>query len=209
MRPDRWMKCALWLGVASLALAGCAMPSSDNVKFYGPAGAAGPPGPPGPAGPPGPPGPAGPPGPLGPAGPAGDVGPGGAAGVAGPTGPAGLKGVDAVWQTFADILFEFDKTDIRPSEASKIADLMSYLQKNPNFAAGLDGYADPRGTNKYNLALSGRRVNAVRDSLVKAGVPAAKVTTGAFGEERPKCSEQNEACWQRDRRVEILVRPGK
>ena len=137
------------------------------------------------------------------------AGPGGSAGLQGPPGPAGARGVDAVWQSFADILFDFDKSDIRPSEASKISDLVAYLQKNPSFVVGLDGFADPRGTNKYNLALSGRRVNRVRDAVAAAGVPREKITTGAFGEERPKCSEENEACWQRDRRVEILVRPGK
>jgi outer membrane protein OmpA-like peptidoglycan-associated protein len=40
---------------------------------------------------------------------------------------------------------------------------------------------------------------------MKAGVPGEKIQTGAFGESRLKCNEQTEACWQRDRRVEVLM----
>ena len=214
------MKRALFVVVALLVLAGCARPNNgpDSWTLYGPPGIAGPAGPPGSPGPPGPagaPGPSGPVGPPGVAGPPGGIGSSGVAGLAGPqgpTGPAGAegpRGADAVWQSFADILFDFDRSEIRPNEANKITDVAAYLQKNPAVQLGLDGFADPRGTNKYNLALSGRRVNAVREALVKAGVPREKITIAAFGEERPKCSEETEACWQRDRRVEVLVRPGQ
>jgi outer membrane protein OmpA-like peptidoglycan-associated protein len=50
-----------------------------------------------------------------------------------------------------------------------------------------------------------KRVDAIRDALIQAGVPAYKIHTGAFGEERLKCNESTEACWQRDRRVEVLL----
>jgi len=69
----------------------------------------------------------------------------------------------------------------------------------------LDGHADPRGSDKYNLALSERRVKAARDALIKGGVSAGRISTGAYGEARPKCTESTEACWQLDRRVEVLV----
>jgi peptidoglycan-associated lipoprotein len=154
---------------------------------------AGPPGPPGPPGPAGPPGPQGPPGPPGPLGSKGDPGP---------------AGLDAKWASFGDILFDFDKSNIRASEQKKIDDLAAYLKSNPGFAVGLDGFADPRGTNQYNQKLSESRVLAVRKALESAGVASNKISTGAFGEKRPKCTEANEECWQRDRRVEVLVRPG-
>ena len=66
-------------------------------------------------------------------------------------------------------------------------------------------HADPRGTDPYNQALSQRRVTAIRDALVKAGVPGDKIQAGAFGEERLKCSQSTEPCWQLDRRVEVLI----
>ncbi len=83
------------------------------------------------------------------------------------------------------------------------------MRQNPPVNLRIDGYADPRGSNQYNQKLSERRVNAVRDALAKAGVPAARVSTGAFGEKRPKCTENNEACWQQERRVEVFVTTNK
>jgi outer membrane protein OmpA-like peptidoglycan-associated protein len=115
----------------------------------------------------------------------------------------------ASWSKFNDILFDFDKSDIRANETSKVADIASYVQKNPTTMVGIDGYADPRGTDKYNQALSERRVNAILDALLKAGVSRDKIQTGAFGEMRLKCQEATEACWQSDRRVEVLIGSAK
>jgi outer membrane protein OmpA-like peptidoglycan-associated protein len=109
----------------------------------------------------------------------------------------------------ADFLFDYDKADVRPSETPKVDKLVQYMKQNPNVEVGLDGYTDPRGTPAYNQQLSQRRVDAVKAALVGAGVPASQIRTGAFGEARPKCTEATEACWQQDRRVEVLVRPGQ
>ena len=96
---------------------------------------------------------------------------------------------------------------MRSSEKTKVDKLVQYLKDNPNLEIGLDGYTDPRGSKPYNQKLSQRRVDSVKSALVAAGVPESRIRTGAFGETRPRCSEANEQCWQRDRRVEVLVRP--
>jgi peptidoglycan-associated lipoprotein len=124
----------------------------------------------------------------------------GNAGVAGQSGAAGTK-----WTTFKDILFDFDKSNVRANEVSEIDKIAAYVQQNPSVSVGIDGHADPRGTDGYNQSLSERRVSAIKDALMKAGVPTEKIQTGAFGESRLKCNEQTEACWQRDRRVEVLM----
>lgn len=189
------MKRGLLLAAIALFAVGCTVQeqSASGWKLYGP------PGPPGPAGPPGPPGPAGPPGPPGPAGIAGPVGPGG------PAGAAGAAGAAATFVTFRDILFDYDKSVIRASERDKVNEIVAHARQNPAVNFRLDGHADPRGNDKYNQALSERRVKAVRDAMVAGGVAAGRISTGAFGEKQPKCSEQNEECWQRDRRVEVGV----
>ena len=157
----------------------------------------------------------GPAGPQGPAGPRGAQGPAGAEGLAGPRGaqaPAGPAGVASVamknWTKFKDFLFDTDKSDLRPNERSKVSDIAAYMQQNPAVIVGIDGYTDPRGTDKYNQALSERRVDTIRSALANAGVPSQKITTGAFGEMRLKCQEQTQACWQSDRRVEVLISTG-
>ena len=159
---------------------------------------------PGPPGPPGPPGVAGPPGPPGPAGPAGPAGAMGSAGLAGPAGAAGDRGVDARWISVPDILFEYDKADILPDEAQKIRQVADLVKKNPHVTVRLDGHADPRGSDRYNIALSERRVEAVRRGLVDAGVPADRIVIAAFGEKRPKCDAATEECYKADRRVEVF-----
>jgi outer membrane protein OmpA-like peptidoglycan-associated protein len=121
-------------------------------------------------------------------------------------GEAGVAGAPgATWVSFRDILFDFDKSNVRANEMYEINAIAAYLQKNPSVTIGIDGHADPRGNDRYNQALSERRVAAIKSALMKAGVPAEKIQTGAFGESRPKCNEQTEACWQRDRRVEVLM----
>ncbi len=197
------MRRGLFFAVLALFAVGCSVrPIGGDTgwKIYGPTG------PQGMAGPQGVAGPAGPAGPQGPQGPAGAQG---VAGVAGVAGAEGSAAVASSWTKFDDILFDFDKSDVRANETSKVADIAAYLQKNPSITIGIDGYTDPRGTNEYNQALSERRVNAVRDALVKAGVPGDKIQTGAFGEMRLKCQEATEVCWQSDRRVEVLIGTAK
>lgn len=139
---------------------------------------------------------------VGPAGPAGSAGPAGPAGLAGPAGPAGEA---ARPRLFSDILFDFDLANVRASETGKINDIVAFMRENQTTRLSLNGYTDPRGTSPYNMALSKRRVEAVRQALVAAGVPNERIETDAFGEARPKCAEKTEECWQRDRRVEVWV----
>ena len=210
------MRRVLFFGVLALFAVGCsARPIGGDTgwKVYGPTGPQGVAGPAGPAGPQGPQGIAGPPGSgqgmAGPAGPAGPQGPAGTQGVAGSMGAQGARAAVANWTKFNDILFDFDKSDVRSNETSKVADIATYVQKNPTTMVGIDGYADPRGTDRYNQALSERRVNAIRDALTGAGVSRDKIQTGAFGEMRLKCQEATEECWQSDRRVEVLIGAAK
>jgi len=160
-------------------------------------------------------------GPFGVAGERGPAAPAGATGAQGPAGPAGAQGTsgsvgpqaqaDAAkqWSSFKDFLFDTDKSDIRSNETSKVSEISAYMKENPSVQVGIDGFADPRGTNPHNQGLSERRVNAIRDALVKAGVPGDKIKTGAFGEERLLCNESTAACWQSDRRVEVLISTSK
>ena len=148
-------------------------------------------------------------GPFGMAGERGPAGPQGAQGPAGPVGPQAQAASPKQWAAFNNFLFDTDKSDIRSDEMSKVSDIAAYLQQNQPAKVGIDGYAEPRGTDAYNQGLSERRVSAIRNALVKAGVPSDKIQTGAFGEQRLQCNESTTACWQRDRRVEVLISTAK
>ena len=64
----------------------------------------------------------------------------------------------------------------------------------------VEGHADTRGTSEYNLALGERRAAAVKQYLVSLGIGADRVVTVSKGKEQPVCTEENDACWQRNRR---------
>jgi outer membrane protein OmpA-like peptidoglycan-associated protein len=160
---------------------------------------------------------AGPFGMAGERGPAGPAGATGAQGPAGPVGPQAMAGSDNRYVSFGtgdrsasfkDILFDTDKSDIRSNETSKITDIAAHVKQNAPMQVSIGGYADPRGTDQHNQGLSERRVNAIRDALVKAGVASDKIQTSAFGEQKPLCNESTDACWQRDRRVDVGFRTG-
>ena len=140
---------------------------------------------------------------MGATGPMGPAGPMGAQGPAGPAGAQAAAGKN--WASFRNFLFDFDKSAIRSNETNHVSDIAAYMKQNPSARVGIDGHTDPRGTDDYNQSLSERRVNNIRDALVASGVPADKIQTGAFGEQRVKCHEATEACWQSDRRVEVLI----
>lgn len=189
------MKRILYCAIALLVAAGCtARPvgGPDGWKVYGPAGPEGPPGLAGPVGPPGSQGVAGLPGPTGPQG---------------AQGPVGASGADLVWQQVSDIAFDLDKADLRSSESTKVSDLAAYLKQNPAFRVEIEGFADPRGSQTYNMKLSTRRVDAVRDALIAAGIEKERILVGAYGESNVKCAEKSEECFQKSRRVEVIVLP--
>jgi peptidoglycan-associated lipoprotein len=108
-----------------------------------------------------------------------------------------------------DAYFDYDKSDIRADAESVLranADALKKLfQQFPEASIVVEGHCDERGTNEYNLALGDRRATAARDFLVNLGVPASKMRTISYGEERPQCTASDESCWQRNRRAHFAA----
>ena len=160
------------------------------------------------------------PGMTGAQGSAGMTGVQGSAGMTGVQGPTGLTGAQGAaapgssqlpavrWTSLRDFMFDWDRSDIRYSESRKPSEVAAYMSQNPSVRLGIDGYTDSRGTTQYNVPLSQRRVAAVRDALIQAGVPAERIETGTFGTDRLMCNSSTEQCSQREGRVEVLVRAG-
>ncbi|HXG05286.1 MAG TPA: peptidoglycan-associated lipoprotein Pal, partial [Candidatus Binatia bacterium] len=105
-----------------------------------------------------------------------------------------------------DIYFDFDRYEIRPGDAAVLDANAAWLKQN-DLLVLIEGHADERGTNTYNLALGERRAKAAMNYLVAQGVAAARLTIISYGEERPACTAHEEACWARNRRARFLVRP--
>ncbi len=102
-----------------------------------------------------------------------------------------------------EVYFDFDKSDIKPQFEEIMACHAQYLKDRPSAHVRLAGNTDERGTREYNLGLGERRGNAVAAALEANGASADQITVVSYGEERPTCREHNEACWSKNRRVDI------
>jgi OOP family OmpA-OmpF porin len=114
----------------------------------------------------------------------------------GETGAQGMVGVVNIWTLFRDIRFDYNQAYLHDTETKKVSEIAQYLRANPSLKIAIDGTMDPNGTDPRNQDLSNRRVNAIRDALITAGVPTDKVILGAYGDRR----------LVQDRRVAVLIR---
>lgn len=102
-----------------------------------------------------------------------------------------------------DIYFDFDKYDLKPEARERLAKNADFLKEHRGFIVTIEGHADERGTNDYNIALGDRRANAAKEYLVSLGITSNRIRTVSYGEEQPVCTEHTESCWQRNRRAEF------
>ena len=103
------------------------------------------------------------------------------------------------------MLFDFDRSTVKP-EAAKILDrLVVFMQENKNSKVALSGHTDNVGSDAYNQKLSERRVTAVREYVVKKGVDAGRISGQGFGESKPIADNKTREGRAKNRRVEIKV----
>ena len=97
------------------------------------------------------------------------------------------------------VFFAYDSVVLTEDARGILQKNADYLKKRGTAKVMVEGHADSRGTNEYNLALSDRRAAAVRDYMVSLGITADRISSVAKGEEQPFCKEDTEACWQQNR----------
>lgn len=102
------------------------------------------------------------------------------------------------------IYFDFDKSNVKNEYRSTILAHAEYLANHPDIHVRLEGYADERGTQEYNMALGERRGYSVFTLLTLQGVDSEQIETISYGEENPVSVGHDESSWRRNRRVEIV-----
>jgi peptidoglycan-associated lipoprotein len=105
-----------------------------------------------------------------------------------------------------DIFFDYDQYNIREDARVAMMSNAEALRQRSNIRITIEGHADERGSERYNLALGDRRANAAKDFLVSQGISISRIDTVSYGEERPFCQESNEECWQLNRRAHFVMR---
>ena len=102
------------------------------------------------------------------------------------------------------VYFDLDQDALKPEFQAIVGCHAKYLRDRPSSRMNLEGNADERGSRDYNQALGERRGNAVSSALQANGGSGSQISVISYGEERPVCTESNEDCWARNRRVEIV-----
>jgi peptidoglycan-associated lipoprotein len=104
-----------------------------------------------------------------------------------------------------DVSFDYDMSAIREDQRGLLQKNADYMRRWTTIRVTIEGHADQRGTNEYNLALGERRGNAVKDYLGSLGIAADRMTVISKGEEAPLCTEMTESCYERNRRGHFII----
>ena len=117
--------------------------------------------------------------------------------------------IDELIGRIQDAYFDYDAHTLRNDAISTLAadskELATILTQYPGYKLKIEGYCDERGSAEYNVALGDARAKAAKDYLVNAGVASSQLDTVSFGKEMPVCTDHDETCWQKNRRVHIVA----
>ncbi len=119
------------------------------------------------------------------------------------------RAVEAAQNTLRQtVYFDYDMSEIRPDAERVLQQKVAILRNSPQVRMQIEGHADERGSNEYNLALGNRRAQAVVDFFVNFGLDANRFSIISYGEERPAAMGHDEAAWSQNRRAEFNITAG-
>jgi peptidoglycan-associated lipoprotein len=106
------------------------------------------------------------------------------------------------------IHFDYDRWDLTPTAQAILRDKVAVLTANRTLAVRIEGHADERGSDEYNLVLSNRRAAEAKRFLVGLGVDPSQLAILGLGEEQPLETAGQEAAWAANRRAEFRITAG-
>ncbi len=106
------------------------------------------------------------------------------------------------------IYFTVDQSSLTSEGQATLTRQAEWLQQYPNVTVQVEGHADERGTREYNISLSARRATATRDFLIRQGVPGNRISSIAYGKERPASLCDAAQCWNQNRRAVTVITGG-
>jgi peptidoglycan-associated lipoprotein len=99
--------------------------------------------------------------------------------------------------------FDFNDAQLKPSETDTLQRMARCLRADSKLHVTIEGNADERGTEEWNLALGDKRATAVAEYLQRLGASSDQLRTVTYGKEHPLCAQHNEACWAQNRRAAV------
>jgi peptidoglycan-associated lipoprotein len=106
------------------------------------------------------------------------------------------------------IYFIVDQSTLTSEGRETLSNQAQWLQRYSNVTVQVEGHSDERGTREYNISLSARRATATRNFLISQGVDDSRISSIAYGKERPAELCDAESCWSRNRRAVTQVTGG-
>ncbi len=103
------------------------------------------------------------------------------------------------------LLFDVDKSELRPKSKQELADLAKILKKYEKTNILIEGHTDATGPEDYNLTLSRQRAQSVANYLASLDVRATRFTIMGYGEQQPVATNETAAGRQKNRRVNIAI----
>ena len=104
-----------------------------------------------------------------------------------------------------DVFFQFDSWSLTAEAKDSLERDMGWLTTDPSSLLIIEGHADQRGTQAYNMVLGKKRAMAIRDFLSQLGVDSSRLTVISYGKDKPFCQDITEVCYQLNRRGHLLV----
>lgn len=115
-------------------------------------------------------------------------------------------GTDAEFRAnVQDLFFDYDSFELRADADASVSSSARYLNAHPAVKVLIAGYCDDRGSAEFNITLGENRAAAAKAALVSAGVSPNRIRTTSYGKERQFCTEENESCWQQNRRAQFTL----
>ena len=117
--------------------------------------------------------------------------------------------IDQLLAKIEDAYFDYNQHTLRPDAIQALkadsTELRDILKDYPDYKLTIEGHCDERGSAEYNMVLGEARAEAAKNYLVQVGIPGQQLGVVSYGKERPVCQEQDEACWQKNRRIHIVA----
>ena len=117
--------------------------------------------------------------------------------------------IETLLSRIEDAYFDYDKHTLRPDAIKALqadsTELRDIVVQYPDYRVTIEGHADERGSEAYNLALGDARAKSAKDYLSSIGIPASQLAIISYGKDKPVCEEHDEACWQKNRRIHFVA----
>ncbi len=119
------------------------------------------------------------------------------------------KRIDELLGRIEDAYFDYNQHALRPDAIKALqadsTELRDIIVQYPAYHLTIEGHADERGSEEYNLALGDARAKAAKNYLTQVGIPDAQLHVVSYGKDKPVCEAHDETCWQKNRRIHIVA----